>query len=194
MDREGEQTATGVLREEHRLILKVVRELSRRLGAESDGDPLDHDLVAQCITFFRLFADACHHGKEEDLLFAELEAEGMPRDTGPIAVMLAEHARGRALVRAMADSLEPAAREDERAGDELRRTAGEYIDLMEGHIAKEDGALFDIADDLIMGPACRRLCGRYDEVCSGGFEGKTMDDLERLAVSILAGDTGFASP
>ena len=80
----------------------------RQDDTDEQGDPLDYDLVAQCIIFFRLFADACHHGKEEDLLFTELEAQGMPRDAGPIAVMLDEHAQGRALVRTMAAALEQA--------------------------------------------------------------------------------------
>lgn len=190
MDSRTAGTATGELREEHRLILQVVRDLAGRLAAETDTDPLDYDVVAQCITFFRLFADACHHGKEEDLLFTELEAEGMPRDTGPIAVMLDEHAQGRALVRTMAASLDAVPGGEGQAGDELRDAAEAFIDLMEGHIAKEDGALFNIADELIVGSSCRQLCARYDEVGTRRFEGKTKEDLERLAAAILERGAG----
>jgi hemerythrin-like domain-containing protein len=40
------------------------------------------------------YADRQHHVKEEDLLFLELEKKGMPRDGGPVGVMLMEHQFG----------------------------------------------------------------------------------------------------
>jgi len=76
---EGHTTPTAVLRDEHVLILEVADTLERMLADEADGVPLDFDAVDRCITFFRLFADACHHGKEEDLLFPELTT----RDRSP---------------------------------------------------------------------------------------------------------------
>ena len=79
---------TAVLRDEHQLILKVARRLDGMLIEDNDGDGLDYDTVSRCITFFRLFADACHHSKEEDLLFPQLAVEGMPTESGPMAVML----------------------------------------------------------------------------------------------------------
>jgi hemerythrin-like domain-containing protein len=185
MTDERPATATALLREEHRLILEVAGALADLLDGEQDGVPLDYDAVARCVTFFRLFADACHHGKEEDLLFPELEAEGMPRDAGPIAVMLAEHEQGRVLVRTMAASLADAREGDERAGDDLRGAAWGFIDLIVAHIGKEDNVLFVMADEMIVGPNCRDLCSRYEEVCRRRFEGQTLQDLERLADEIL---------
>ncbi len=176
---------TAVLRDEHQLILKVAGRLDRMLAEESSGVSLDYDNVARCITFFRLFADACHHGKEEDLLFPGLEAEGMAKDSGPIAVMLYEHDLGRAFVRAMASSIEAARDGDAAAGSELREAAHGFIDLIIAHISKEDDVLFNMADGMISGSACETLCARYDEVCARRFEGRSKEDLERLAAEIL---------
>jgi len=178
-------TATALLRDEHKLILEVAGALADMLTAERAGEPLDYDAVARCITFFRLFVDACHHSKEEGLLFPGLEAQGMAQDAGPIAVMLSEHEQGRALVRAMAASLDGAGRGEERAGTTLRGAAEDFVDLIVAHIGKEDGVLFNMADDLIVGPTCRDLCASYDEVCRRRFEGRTKQDLERLAAEIL---------
>lgn len=50
--------------------------------------------LEQLLNFFRVFADLCHHGKEEQYLFPALEAAGIPRESGPAGVMLAEHAEG----------------------------------------------------------------------------------------------------
>lgn len=176
---------TAVLREEHQLILKVAHRLDGMLAADNEGAPLDYDTVGRCITFFRLFADACHHGKEEDLLFPGMEAQGMSRDTGPIAVMLYEHDQGRAFVRAMASSIEAARDGDAAAGSELREAAQGFIDLIVAHISKEDDVLFNMADGMIGGSACETLCARYDEVCARRFEGRSKEDLERLAGEIL---------
>ena len=176
------RTATGALRREHRLILRVTASLERLIGEES----VSPDAFGDCITFLRLFTDACHHGKEEDHLFSALEEHGVRRDSGPVAVMLEEHREGRELVGSMADAL--SAVRDGGAPDMVafRRAAHDYIDLIRRHIGKEDGGLFEMADDVIDGPACARLCGHYEDVCRQRFEGRSVDDLERLAQRIIA--------
>jgi len=179
-------TATGVLREEHQVIIKVVDVLDRVLG-ESDPSALPFDLIDKCISFFRLFADACHHGKEEDLLFPELVEHGMPDDVGPIAVMLAEHQQGRAYVRGMAAAFDGARSGNEASTKSLVTNARNFIDLIRAHIGKEDFVLFAMADDMVVGPECADLCQRYEATCSRRFEGKTKEELEALAATIVSG-------
>ena len=176
-------TPTEILRDEHNLILKVANHLAGMLAAEKDGVPLDYDTVEKCITFFRLFADACHHSKEEDLLFPALEHEGMPVDGGPIAVMLYEHGIGREFISRMAEAL-PGSGDDAAGAAEVTEAGRGYIELIRAHIAKEDGILFEMADGMVVGPACKDLCSAYDEVCARRFEGKTLQDLEELAESL----------
>lgn len=178
-------TATSVLREEHRLILKVAGALDLMLSAHHHGQSLDYDRVAKCIMFFRLFADACHHGKEEDLLFPELVAKGMSKDAGPIAVMLDEHEQGRAFVGIMRATFDKAREGNEQAGAELVFAAEGFIELIVAHIGKEDNVLFGMSDGMIVGNDCRDLCAGYDEVCGRSFEGQSKEDLERLAGEIV---------
>ena len=172
-------TATQMLRAEHRLILEVASVLERALDAGGG----DHDTLGDCVAFFRLFADACHHGKEEDLLFPALEHEGMPVDGGPIAVMLYEHGIGREFISRMAEAL-PGSGDDAAGAAEVTEAGRGYIELIRAHIAKEDGILFEMADGMVVGPACKDLCSAYDEVCARRFEGKTLQDLEELAESL----------
>ncbi len=108
------ETATSRLRDEHQLILQVADAMQALLASAEGPDGLDLEAIGDCVTFIRLFADACHHGKEEDLLFPELEAAGLPRNQGPIAVMLYEHQQGRAFAQQMADALAPARQGDSR--------------------------------------------------------------------------------
>lgn len=179
-----QRTPTGMLREEHQLILKVLDVLQKVL---EKGDSADWDIesMEDCVAFFRLFADACHHGKEEDLLFPELEARGMSREQGPIAVMLFEHQQGRALVGQMADAL-PGARDGEAEPLARFETAARaYIQLLRGHIHKEDNVLFNMADFMVDQQGCQRLCNDYDVVCARRFEGQTKDELERIAGNLV---------
>ena len=80
--------ATAILRQEHEAILKVLgaaEEAARRIDS---GGPVRREALSGLSEFFRLFADKCHHGKEEDLLFPLLESHGMPRSGGPTGVMM----------------------------------------------------------------------------------------------------------
>lgn len=171
---------TGVLREEHRTILRVLDVLEHLLDQGREGD-WDLDALEDCVAFFRLFADACHHGKEEDLLFPELESRGMPREGGPIGVMLMEHRQGRNFVSQMARSIERLRSGDEEERMRLENAGRGYVSLLRNHIVKEDNVLFNMADQLVPEPACRRLCSDYDVVCARHFEGTTKEELERLA-------------
>jgi len=181
----AQNTPTAELREEHQLILRVVDVLEEIIRRGSTGGEVDAEGVSSCITFFRQFTDACHHGKEEGLLFPELEAHGMPVEGGPIAVMLEEHRIGRELVGRMADAVEAVTAGDEDATARLWRAARNYVDMIRGHILKEDGVLFDMADMMIVGPACRQLCEAYGTTCLGHLDGHTREELEIMAGGLV---------
>lgn len=171
---------TQILRDQHRNILRIAAILEEILSRGPLDGTLDFDAVADCIAFIRLYADALHHGKEEDLLFPELEEAGMSRDAGPIAVMLEEHRQGRAFARTMADALDAARKGDDDAERSLVQAAYGYIDLIRAHIGKEDNVLFNMADEMIDDARCRSLCAAYDGVCRRSFDGCTVSELEGI--------------
>ena len=177
-------TPTGILREQHRNILKVADILEAVLGREPSPGVLDYPAIEDCARFIRLYADALHHGKEENILFVELEDRGMPRVEGPLAVMLQEHEQGRALVRSLLDAL-PAAREGDEAARKNVVNAGlGYVGLIRAHIQKEDRVLFNWADQMIEPMACQKLCASYDAVCLRTFDGCTVSQLEDILASL----------
>lgn len=180
-----DENATARLREEHTLILQVVDVLKRLVERLDAPAETDFGAFEDCITFIRLFTDGCHHGKEEDVLFPALEAQGLPRETGPIAVMLQEHEQGRYYTGRMNAALEAARAGDDAALEQLRDAARGYVALMQGHILKEDNVLFDMADRMVRGPSCRDVCWEYDSVCAGNFEGRTKARLEELATDLV---------
>lgn len=161
---------TETLMHEHRVIekmLDVVEVAAERLEAGGEVDP---EVFAQAAEFFRSFADRCHHGKEERHLFAKLVEKGLSRDSGPIAVMLAEHDQGRAHVRAMAEAADrlkegdPATASDQSAVVDLTAHAQGYVELLRAHIQKEDRILFPLADRVLGEAEQEALAKTFDRV------------------------------
>src|SRR3989344_7793820 len=172
------ESPTKILKEEHQTILTVIDVFD--LIIKKDAQTLDFDGIKKCVNFFRLFADACHHRKEEDILFPELESKGIPNEGGPIGMMLHEHKIARSLVKQMEESLESAKKSNESARKVLIESGRSYIKLIREHISKEDQCLFMMAEGVLDPPACKSLCSKYSKVCDN-FEGYTKDKLKTLA-------------
>ena len=158
------ETATAVLRKEHEAILRmldVTEEVARRLES---GERIATESLASVLEFFRLFADRCHHGKEEDLLFPQLEKKGMPRTGGPIWVMLHEHDEGRALIRQMAESTDAYPSQPEKAGPAWAQAARGYVNLLRAHIDKENNILFVMAERMLTPAEQTALAEAFEKV------------------------------
>ncbi len=172
---EANEMPTAVLRSEHKVILRVIEVLKRLVARAKSGEGFEKHCLSRCVTFFQLFADACHHAKEEDLLFPALEYRGMPRDGGPIGCMLEEHRAAREFTRLMAEALEA----DEE--DAFCSAAKQYADLLTQHIQKEDTVLFTLGDNVLTGDDQESLCGKFCDVGCGTFGGKKQTELAAMA-------------
>ena len=138
--------ATQVLMHEHEVIEQALGLLDAAAARLARGESVPPRDLEQLLEFFAVFADGCHHAKEEGILFPALEAAGVPRDGGPIAVMLSEHEVGRRLVGRMRRDSTAAAGGDAGARRRFADAAREYVDLLAQHIAKENQVLFPAAD------------------------------------------------
>ena len=95
--------AVDDLMNEHEAILSSLQILELILAAMEKAPSADTKDIQDFIAFLKEFADKCHHGKEEGLLFPALMAAGVPEQGGAIGVLLSEHAGGRQLIREMED-------------------------------------------------------------------------------------------
>ena len=71
--------ATDQLRAEHEGILTMLQILERISEQMNSGKQADTAHLGKIVEFLQVFADKCHHGKEEDILFPALEKVGIPR-------------------------------------------------------------------------------------------------------------------
>jgi hemerythrin-like domain-containing protein/uncharacterized protein (DUF2249 family) len=148
------------LMHEHRVIehgLAVLEAIADRIER---GETVPTEKVAALLDFFRVFADECHHGKEEGVLFPELEARGIPKEGGPIGVMLHEHAEGRTLQQQMQQALSDLTSEANR--QQFVAAAHNYIALLRQHIWKEDNVLFKMAEQFLTERDDEQLAARFD--------------------------------
>ncbi len=152
---------TRCLRQEHQVILRVLGCFEVALARSRESGQASAEMFAPFVEFFEGFADRCHHCKEEDRLFPQLEKHGIPRDGGPIGVMLHEHTLARAHVKAISESIAAADTGDQNALQQIVTEGEALIDLLRNHIAKEDNVLFEMADQVIQGSSLAQLTCAY---------------------------------
>ncbi len=167
--------AIETLMNEHRLIEKTLDALEGYVGETARREADAREDLAKFVAFLSGFADTCHHGKEEGILFAEMVAHGFPEHGGPIAVMLHEHGQGRTLIaemRRLAEQQAPWSGEDRAL---LGEAAHGYAMLLRNHIHKEDAILYPMARQHLppeamaeVGEACERF--EAERAGAGGHE------------------------
>jgi hemerythrin-like domain-containing protein len=156
--------ATDELKREHQgieLMLNILQAVSTRLD---QGQQVAPDHLSGIMEFLTVFVDKCHHGKEEDFLFPALEAAGVPREGGPIGVMLKEHEQGRELVARLKDALADDKSEGASTGAEIQAIVGEYMALLSQHIVKENTVLFPMADEKLDANSDIELVQAFDRL------------------------------
>jgi hemerythrin-like domain-containing protein len=178
--------AIDVLMTEHRLIEKVLAALEAHARELVGGRALERGPIRDFSDFFRSYADACHHGKEEDLLFKRMVELGFPKDHGPIAVMLYEHTIGREHVgalRAIGEAAGPVAPDE---GALVVTRAAAYVPMLREHILKEDRILYPLAERMLPPVELERLAEQYDDFQARVVGAGAYAEMERLAERLVA--------
>ena len=157
-------TATGILKHEHEAIEKMLEVLSIFARKIESGQTIEAETLKKTLEFFRLFADKCHHGKEEAHLFPALGRKGFPTDGGPIGVMLMEHDHGRRFVKGMVEAVDSWETKGEESRKAFVQNAKRYVNLLRDHILKENNILFNMADESLTPEEQKALSLKFEEV------------------------------
>jgi len=128
---------------EHRLIERMAALLKKELEAEKKNTTVNTCFIEAAVDFFKVYADRCHHGKEEDILFKKLvEKPLLPEHRKLMQELLNEHVQGRKLVEALSRAQEQYANRDPSARKEIGDTVNALVTLYQEHIRKEDKQFF----------------------------------------------------
>ena len=151
--------ASEDLRNEHELIKVTLHVLDQVVRLIKQNEQVDVSDLQDIVGFLSEFADKCHHGKEEGFYFPALEQAGIPKEGGPIGVMLNEHDLGRSNIKQMRESAF-GANVDLQS---FAQAAESYIVLMSNHIEKENNVLFIMGDMRLPGETQRELLEKFEE-------------------------------
>lgn len=175
---------TEDLVDEHKAIkimLSIMDNISNRLEA---GKHVNPQHLEKILEFLRIFADKCHHGKEEDLLFPVLVEAGIPRESAPIAVMLNEHKIGRDYIKNMADNFVKYKRGDSSSSSKIIKNIREYTRLLTQHIDKEDTILYPMADHQLSDEKQKELLKRFEDIEKNVIGEGKHEDFHKLLLHL----------
>jgi hemerythrin-like domain-containing protein len=135
---------------EHRLIERMVslmRQDLERIRANILVDPefafVDPVFIDVAVDFMRTYADRCHHGKEEDILFAELTNKSLPSDLKKIMdELIEEHKQARKYTKELVKAKENYLRQEPEAVKQVLFYLDKITVMYPNHIIKEDQHFF----------------------------------------------------
>ncbi|MFW9914111.1 MAG: hemerythrin domain-containing protein [Candidatus Thorarchaeota archaeon] len=156
--------ATDELVKEHeaiKLMLSILEQVCLRID---QGEKIIPTTLDNIVEFIRVFADKCHHGKEEDLLFPAMVKMGIPQNGGPIGVMLSEHKMGRDFVKGMLTGIDYYKENKEGWSFLFSENARKYIQLLRQHIDKEDNILYPMANQRLSSEQQKELLRQFENV------------------------------
>jgi hemerythrin-like domain-containing protein len=174
--------------EEHRVIEKLIARIGLAADAGRREGRIDLRFVEMALDFLRTYADRCHHGKEEGILFRALERKSMaPAHRAIMDALIEEHRIGRQKVHELGEAAEAYGR-GEGAAKALRVILDRLEFLAEfypAHIRKEDKSFF------------LPVMGYFDEREKAGmiaeeleFDRKLIHELYREKVEALEAEAG----
>lgn len=133
----------GPLMIEHRLIERMVELLADELQSMKVASEVNSDLIVAGVDFFRMYADRAHHGKEEDILFADLRNKAMSDvEQQMMQRLIQEHVWARQAVNKLSAANERYQQGDAAALYTMTYELGKIVQFYPEHIVKEDKHFF----------------------------------------------------
>jgi hemerythrin-like domain-containing protein len=175
--------STASLRRDHDLIEKVIKAMESTIQLLNDGKQIPESILLPVIDFSKNFTDVCHHSKEENSLFPALEQAGMPRNMGPIAMMLIDHERSREIGKEMENS----AKDYISSGNSTKLISDmqQYVEHITEHLWKENNRLFMMAEARLQYVA-KKVDKELNDIEELKLKetGKTREHYEQLAETL----------
>lgn len=166
---------TTILSEEHQHILKVLDALRRECESIQAGGEVNKNFFSKAIDFIKNYADKFHHVKEEDILFKEMSKDSVGMHCNPIEQMLYEHNLGRGFVKGMEEGLK------ENNKEKVLENTDNYIELLKGHIFKEDNILYPMADEVLSQDVQKSILELFSQAEKQKFEKGAKDKYLSIA-------------
>jgi hemerythrin-like domain-containing protein len=128
---------------EHRLIEKMIAVIQKEIRRLEREKIIHPEFIDVAVDFIRTYADRCHHGKEEEILFRELNRKELATDLRRIMEeLIEEHRQGRQVTTDLATYKEAYLRGDREAMPSILNRLRFMVEFYPQHIKKEDKSFF----------------------------------------------------
>lgn len=175
------RTPNGPLVHEHVVILRLVAVMRAQLDVMRESRRADPTLIAAATDFIRTYADRCHHGKEESILFRELAKKDLPPDLArAMRDLVDEHVHARTLTGALVEANAAYAAGDTSALAAIEATMRELVELYPRHIEKEDRHFFPESLAYLSAEEQASMLAEYDEFDRTLIHAKYLAVVEEL--------------
>jgi hemerythrin-like domain-containing protein len=152
------------LSHEHELIRRMISVMEALIVDLRSGTPGIADDLKEAIRFVRGFADKCHHGKEERLLFPLIASKNQTVANMPVRILTSEHDAGRTLIKDLEDAVTAMEAGDERASARAAQALTLYTRMLRKHIDKEEDVVFPLARTLITAEEADLLAEQFGAI------------------------------
>ncbi len=133
----------GPLMKEHRLIERMIRIMTAEIENIKKEDKFFPSFIDIAVDFIRTYADRCHHGKEEDILFSDLAKKNISAEHKKIMdELIKEHVMGRNNVKKLIEAKDKYVKGDKKALNDIILNMEILIKFYPKHIEKEDKHFF----------------------------------------------------
>ncbi|HQG29651.1 MAG TPA: hemerythrin domain-containing protein [Candidatus Ozemobacteraceae bacterium] len=149
------------------------------------GEAVPPAHLARIGEFFHVFADTCHHAKEEEFLFPAYEAAGIPRERGPIGAMLTEQQEGRGAISRMKSQLDGVTACQADAVERFILAAWDYTAFLSAHIQKENQVLFPMGDRVLSSDRQQESLREFDRLEETRIGAGKHEEFHRLIETLF---------
>ena len=180
------RSPAGPLMAEHRVIERMLAVLAAQLLVMAETETVDPGLIDAATDFIRTYADRCHHGKEEDILFRRLADKPLDSELAEVmAGLVDDHVRGRAMTRGLIEANTRYRAGDASALSDIESCVRELVEFYPVHIAKEDRRFFKPCLEYFTDAEKQTMLADFDE-----FDRALIHEKYRGLVASLEHPTG----
>jgi hemerythrin-like domain-containing protein len=176
--------AADILVEEHRIIEQVIAAMDKQAMRLQGGVPVRAGFFLDTADFIRNYADSYHNRQEEELLFPAMGDAGLSNQTGPIAILLAEHAQARMYARAMERAARKINGDPSAAREDVFLNVQGYSVLLRQHIRRENDFFYPLAGRLIPPDQQKKLNAEFNRFDHAEFGPVLREKYRALVVAI----------
>ncbi len=133
----------GPLMIEHRVIERMIRQLGTQVAQFRTDQKADPVFIDVAVDFIRTYADRCHHGKEEDILFRDLGTKKLRDDhRRTMEELVEEHRFGRKVTARLVEANARYVQGHPEALSAVTDCVRSLVEFYPKHIEKEDKHFF----------------------------------------------------